>query len=39
MTFIHPGGHVFPKEAPALFVRFFQEHAPSAAENSTAKTN
>ena len=28
VTFIHPGGHVFPKEAPALFVRFFQEALP-----------
>lgn len=24
VTFIHPGGHEFPKEAPALIVKFFQ---------------
>jgi len=27
VTLIHPGGHNFPAEAPALFVKFFQEHA------------
>jgi polyhydroxybutyrate depolymerase len=27
ITFIHPGGHNFPADAPALFVKFFQEHA------------
>ncbi len=27
VTFIHPGGHQFPAAAPALIVRFFQEHA------------
>jgi polyhydroxybutyrate depolymerase len=27
VTFIHPGGHQFPREAPALIVRFFKEHA------------
>jgi polyhydroxybutyrate depolymerase len=37
VTFIHPGGHVFPKEAPALIVRFFQEHARATTGNSTAK--
>lgn len=26
VTFIHPGAHNFPPEAPELFVRFFQEH-------------
>ncbi len=26
VTLIHPGGHTFLKEAPALMVRFFQEH-------------
>jgi polyhydroxybutyrate depolymerase len=25
VTLIHPGGHVFPAEAPALIVRFFKE--------------
>lgn len=25
VTLIHPGGHVFPHEAPALIVRFFKE--------------
>jgi polyhydroxybutyrate depolymerase len=24
VTFIHPGGHEYPKEAPALIVKFFQ---------------
>jgi polyhydroxybutyrate depolymerase len=27
VTFIHPGGHTFPKEVPELIVRFFKEHA------------
>jgi polyhydroxybutyrate depolymerase len=27
VTFIHPGGHTFPKEAPAAIVKFFQQHA------------
>jgi len=26
VEFIHPGGHQFPKEAPALIVKFFKEH-------------
>ena len=26
LTFIHPGSHEFPKEAPALIVKFFKEH-------------
>ena len=26
ISFIHPGGHVFPAEAPALIVKFFKEH-------------
>ncbi len=26
VTFIHPGGHEFPKAAPALIVKFFKEH-------------
>ena len=27
VTFIHPGGHNFPAEAPATIVKFFKEHA------------
>lgn len=27
MTFIHPGGHEFPRAAPALIVKFFKAHA------------
>ena len=27
VTFIHPGGHEFSREAPALIVKFFQEHS------------
>ena len=27
VTLIHPGAHNFPPEAPALFVKFFKEHA------------
>jgi polyhydroxybutyrate depolymerase len=27
VTFIHPGGHEFPKAAPPLIVKFFKEHA------------
>ena len=27
VTLIHPGAHNFPAEAPALFVKFFKEHA------------
>jgi polyhydroxybutyrate depolymerase len=27
VTFIHPGGHQYPAEAPALIVKFFKEHA------------
>ena len=26
ISLIHPAGHVFPKEAPELIVRFFKEH-------------
>jgi len=26
VTWIHPGGHAFPREAPALMVPFFQAH-------------
>lgn len=26
VTFIHDGAHAFPREAPALIVRFFREH-------------
>ena len=31
VAFIHPGGHGFPAEAPALMVKFFKEH-PAAAK-------
>jgi len=27
VTFIHPGGHQFPKEAPALIAKFFKEQS------------
>ena len=27
VTFIHPGTHAYPKEAPALIVKFFKEYA------------
>jgi polyhydroxybutyrate depolymerase len=27
VTFIHPGGHNYPSEAPTLIVKFFKEHA------------
>jgi polyhydroxybutyrate depolymerase len=27
VTFIHPGGHQFTKDAPALIVKFFKEHS------------
>jgi polyhydroxybutyrate depolymerase len=27
VTLIHPGAHNFPAEAPALVVKFFQQHA------------
>jgi polyhydroxybutyrate depolymerase len=27
VTFIHPGDHKYPAEAPALIVKFFKEHA------------
>jgi polyhydroxybutyrate depolymerase len=27
VTFIHPGGHNYPAEGPALIVKFFKEHA------------
>ena len=26
VSFIHPGAHNFPAEAPALIVKFFKEH-------------
>jgi len=29
-TFIHPGGHEFPREASPLIVKFFKEHALAA---------
>lgn len=30
VTFIHSGGHEYPKEAPALIVKFFKEHERQA---------
>ncbi len=27
VTFIHPGKHEFPRDAPAIIVKFFKEHA------------
>jgi len=27
VTYIYPGGHTFPAEAPAIIVKFFKEHA------------
>lgn len=27
VTFIHPGAHGFPREAPGIIVKFFQQHA------------
>jgi polyhydroxybutyrate depolymerase len=27
VTFIHPGTHTFPGNAPAIIVKFFQHHA------------
>jgi len=29
-TYIHPGGHEYPDAAPALIVKFFQEHVRTA---------
>ncbi len=29
VTFFHPGGHEYPKEAPELVVKFFKEHPPA----------
>jgi hypothetical protein len=29
VAFIHPGGHEFHKDAPALIARFFQQHPAS----------
>lgn len=34
VTLIHSGAHNFPPEAPALFVRFFKEHAKAEAASS-----
>ncbi len=34
VTCIHPGDHTFLKEAPALIVKFFQQHAKPAADKS-----
>ncbi len=35
ITMIHNGGHVYPKEAPALIVKFFKEHTKSGAAKPT----
>ena len=32
VTYIHPGGHVVPPSAPALIVKFFQEHPGGTAK-------
>jgi polyhydroxybutyrate depolymerase len=34
VTYIHPGGHRFPAEAPQLIVDFFKAHPPTAAKPS-----
>lgn len=34
ITLIHPGGHEFPSEAPAMIVKFFKEHAKAKTANS-----
>jgi polyhydroxybutyrate depolymerase len=26
VTFVHPGGHSFPEQAPSVIVKFFQQH-------------
>jgi polyhydroxybutyrate depolymerase len=26
ITYIHPGGHIYPEEVSAMIVKFFQEH-------------
>ena len=36
VTLIHPGGHEFPAEAPALIVKFFKEHAKTPAGNHSS---
>ncbi len=36
ITWIHDGGHVYPKEAPALVVKFFKEHAKGEKAESPA---
>jgi polyhydroxybutyrate depolymerase len=30
VSFIHPGGHQYPDEAPPIIVRFFKEHTRMA---------
>lgn len=37
VTFLHAGGHRFPREAPALIVRFFKEHARVPAAEPTSR--
>jgi polyhydroxybutyrate depolymerase len=35
VTFIHPGGHKYPAEAPALIVKFFKEHVRNTASRDS----
>lgn len=37
VTFIHPGTHAYPNEAPPLIVRFFKEHARGARDAEAAR--
>jgi polyhydroxybutyrate depolymerase len=37
VSFIHPGDHKYPAEAPALIVKFFKEHARPASEMKKAE--
>lgn len=35
VTYIHPGGHALPPDAPALIVKFFKQHAKAAADKAS----
>ena len=37
VTLIHPGAHEFPREAPALITKFFQEHIQEHIQEKAAK--
>jgi polyhydroxybutyrate depolymerase len=37
VSFIHPGDHEYPAEAPALIVKFFKEHVRPASEAQQAQ--